>query len=407
MGCAWASGSAVARARVARSPAELLRIVGRVALWCLLLVLLVRGLSDVLATRDPLPVATAPAATASVWPGDDARALAVQFTRAYLGYVPREGEDTAAELQAFVTPELANAIVPVASGSGRPPEVRDAVVARAVRVNDRRALITVAATVAGSSAARLLTVPVARDAGGRPGGVRPAVVRGAAAARAVAGTGARSAAGRGARRDRGPAVALLPRVPGGPRRRARVSGPRGRRGSRRSRRRSSWSGVDALPAGRREPRAVGAGDGPGPRPCSRGELRAAVPGAAGARGPLVGGRSQVEPERGLSVLKVIVSLAVVGDRVVGRAGRRVGARRRRAGRREPRRPARRLGEEPVSGDRRGGGAGVPAQPAVRRSGGVHGGRAGGGRVRDGAERHRRDGARHLADDHGAEGDGRA
>jgi hypothetical protein len=156
----------VARPRVARSPAELLRIAGRVALWCLLLVLLVRGLNDVLATQEPLPVAASPPATASAWPSDDARALAVHFTRAYLGFVPRDSQDAAAELEALVTPELANSIVPVADGGGTPREVRDAVVARVVRVDDQHALITVAATIAGSSAARLLTVPVARDESG-------------------------------------------------------------------------------------------------------------------------------------------------------------------------------------------------------------------------------------------------
>jgi hypothetical protein len=156
----------VARARVARSPAELLRILGRVALWCVLLVLLARGLSDVMAAREPVPVAAAPRAAASAWPSDDARALAVQFTRAYLGFMPRDGQDAAAELEAFVAPELANSIVPVASGRGTPREVQDAVVARAARVDDRHALITVAATIAGSSAPRLLTVPVARDAAG-------------------------------------------------------------------------------------------------------------------------------------------------------------------------------------------------------------------------------------------------
>jgi Conjugative transposon protein TcpC len=129
-------------------------------------VLLARGLNDVLAAREPAPLASAPRVAAAVWPGDEARAFAVRFARAYLGFAPGGGSARASELQAFVSPELATAIVPIEAGRGRPPEVRDVVVEHAARVDDRQALVTVAATVAGSSAPRLLTVPVARDASG-------------------------------------------------------------------------------------------------------------------------------------------------------------------------------------------------------------------------------------------------
>jgi hypothetical protein len=144
----------------------MLRMLGRVALWCLVLVLLARGLNDVLAAREPAPLASAPRVAAAVWPGDEARAFAVRFARAYLGFAPGGGSARASELQAFVSPELATAIVPIEAGRGRPPEVRDVVVEHAARVDDRQALVTVAATVAGSTAPRLLTVPVARDASG-------------------------------------------------------------------------------------------------------------------------------------------------------------------------------------------------------------------------------------------------
>ena len=166
----WAArgrgGSAVPGARVARTPAELLRFGGRSLLWCLVLVLLVRGLSDVVAAPEPAPVAAAPESSSLAWPAEEARAFAVRFTRAYLAYAPSEGSDAARELQAFVAADVADAIVPVLAGRGKPPAVQDAVVARTERLDDRHALITVAATVAGSSAPRLLTVPVARDADG-------------------------------------------------------------------------------------------------------------------------------------------------------------------------------------------------------------------------------------------------
>jgi hypothetical protein len=143
-----------------------LRTVGRFTLWGLALVLLVRGLSDVLAAGDPAPAAPATRASAPAWPGDDARAFAVRFADAYLGFAPGDDAHAAAALQAFVTPELANAIVPVEDRRGVPPEVRGVVVERTERIDERHALVTVAATVAGSTAPRLLTVPVARDASG-------------------------------------------------------------------------------------------------------------------------------------------------------------------------------------------------------------------------------------------------
>ena len=151
---------------MARTPAELLRFGGRSLLWCLVLVLLVRGLSDVVAAPEPAPVAAAPESSSLAWPAEEARAFAVRFTRAYLAYAPSEGSDAARELQSFVAPDVADGIVPVLAGRGKPPAVQDAVVARTERLDDRHALITVAATVAGSSAPRLLTVPVARDADG-------------------------------------------------------------------------------------------------------------------------------------------------------------------------------------------------------------------------------------------------
>jgi hypothetical protein len=134
-------------------------------LWCLVLVLLVRGLSGVLSAREPAPDVSAPAATVP-WPGDEARALALRFTRAYLGYVPRDGEADAAELRGLVAADIANAVVPVVADDKAPPAVRDVAVAGSVRLDDRHALITVAASVAGSSVPRLLSVPVARDGAG-------------------------------------------------------------------------------------------------------------------------------------------------------------------------------------------------------------------------------------------------
>src|SRR3954447_26503353 len=89
-----------------------------------------------------------------------------------------------------------------------------------------------------------------------------------------------------------------------------------------------------------------------------------------------------------------------GGVVAGAGVARVGGWSGRAGGREHRQSARRLGEESVRGDRGGGGAGVPAQPQVRGARGVHAGGGAGRRVRDGTARDLGCRARHLVDDHG-------
>ena len=145
----------------------MLRNIGRVVLWCVLALLLVRGASDVLAGEQPPPPASGARAAPASWPGDEARAFAVEFARAYLSYSPRHADRYAHEVLALVSPEVAGSIVPQFAKRGSRQVVQNAVVARTARVDDARALVTVAATVAGRGVStRYLTVPVARDAGG-------------------------------------------------------------------------------------------------------------------------------------------------------------------------------------------------------------------------------------------------
>jgi Conjugative transposon protein TcpC len=134
-----------------RTPADLVRVVGRGVLWCVLALLLIRGASDVMAAREPAPVVREARATAGAWPDDEARAFAVEFARAYLGWSPR--------VQELVVPEIAHAIAPEHGARARPPVVEAATVARTARIDARHALVTVDA-----GDGRFLTVPVARDA---------------------------------------------------------------------------------------------------------------------------------------------------------------------------------------------------------------------------------------------------
>jgi hypothetical protein len=161
-------GSSVPRARGSGvTPAGLLRVVGRVALWCVVAVLLLRGASDVMAVQEPAPVEREPRNIAAGWPDDAARAFAVGFARAYLSYEPKRPGAYARALERFVAPELAAAVLPQFDPDAPAQVVRDATVARVARVDERHALITVAATVEAKRAStRYVTVPVARDRAG-------------------------------------------------------------------------------------------------------------------------------------------------------------------------------------------------------------------------------------------------
>jgi hypothetical protein len=160
--------SSVPRARGSgTTPAGLLRVVGRAALWCVVAILLLRGASDVMAVQEPAPVKREPQTVATAWPDDAARAFAVGFARAYLSYEPERPGGYARALERFVAPELAASVVPQFEPDGPGQVVRDAIVARVARVDDGHALITVAVTLeAERVSTRYLTVPVARDAGG-------------------------------------------------------------------------------------------------------------------------------------------------------------------------------------------------------------------------------------------------
>ena len=167
-------GEAVTRSRsepvrvpVIRTPAGLLRRLGRALLWMLVLVLLLRGLASVLEPRQSTPVAQAPRSALASWPDDDARAFAADFARAYLSYSPSDADAYARELQSFAAPELANSIAPEFGEEAQRQSVGSVTVAHTTVVDDRHALVTVAAAVTGETVAtRYLTVPVAHDGRG-------------------------------------------------------------------------------------------------------------------------------------------------------------------------------------------------------------------------------------------------
>jgi Conjugative transposon protein TcpC len=129
--------------------ASLLKGLGRVVLWCALVVVLLRGVADLFGAEAAAPPARGAVAAPAAWPDDEARAFAVDFARAYLGGSP---------LADYVTPELAASIAPELSDDAEPPDVPTATVAGIAAIDDRHALVTVAA-----GDGRYLAVPVGRD----------------------------------------------------------------------------------------------------------------------------------------------------------------------------------------------------------------------------------------------------
>jgi hypothetical protein len=146
--------------RVAGDPATVrstARLVGRIALWAFVVLVLARGLGEILGSGRDRPAPSASEARAHT-PDDMARAFAVGFARAYL-----TGDGS---LRDYVGEELAARGLPESADS-EPVAVEAATVAAERRLLARRVLITVACELAGGAGTRYLAVPVASDPAGR------------------------------------------------------------------------------------------------------------------------------------------------------------------------------------------------------------------------------------------------
>lgn len=144
---------------------QLLRQLGRWALWGILLLIFVRGIGTIL-SGDPESAtkAQAGATTAQAFPDDEARAFAVQFARAYLTFTPEHPEYHDQSVRPFLAAPLREDGALALPVRGPTQTVSGATVARAQTIARDRALVTVAATVVNRTVTtRYLTVPVARD----------------------------------------------------------------------------------------------------------------------------------------------------------------------------------------------------------------------------------------------------
>ena len=175
------------------TPGELLARFGRAVLWLLVAVLLLRGLADVLEPNEPVSAAAAPKAAAATWPDDDAKAFATEFARAYLTFSPGDA-DASARGGPGVRRAGAGDLDRAGVRRGRQGAGRDVRDGRA----DGDARPGARAGHRGGRGGRRAGAAVPDRPGrprrrGRPGGLRPAVVRGRAGPRGHRGGRRRSA----------------------------------------------------------------------------------------------------------------------------------------------------------------------------------------------------------------------
>jgi hypothetical protein len=146
--------------RIARDAAAIrstARLVGRIALWACVALVLARGLGDIFGPGEDRLARPATAAEART-PDDRARAFAAGFARAYL-----RGDGS---LRRYLLDALGARGVPERP-TGEPVAVEATTVAAERRLSAGRLLITVACELAGGTGTHYLAVPVARDARGR------------------------------------------------------------------------------------------------------------------------------------------------------------------------------------------------------------------------------------------------
>lgn len=153
---------------VRRHLSALARVAGRVVVWALLLLLLVRGTLDVAAglvptarelVRQPRP--------ASPVREREASAFAAAFARAYLTFAPAHPEQHAAALKPYVSPWLGEHAGLELPPRGPAQRVAAAEPARVLRLDRSRLLVTVAAELAPARPAPVyLSMLVAGNAAG-------------------------------------------------------------------------------------------------------------------------------------------------------------------------------------------------------------------------------------------------
>jgi hypothetical protein len=160
-----AGGTIARRARRAGTLGDLCRRLGRGLLWAGLVVVVVRGVSGIVAPEARQASSGSAASETPTWPDEASRASAVEFAATFFERPARGGTDAwMRALSEFGTPEIADAIVPQLDPHGRSQRVVAAVTSEATALDGRHALITVAVRLPADGPRTVrLTVPIARD----------------------------------------------------------------------------------------------------------------------------------------------------------------------------------------------------------------------------------------------------
>lgn len=113
---------------------------GRMVLWLLVVVLLLRGLASVATPREVPPPAPVPKAASPAWPDDAARAFAADFARAYLSYDPSDPAASISAVQPFVASGFAGSMAPQFGEKAPRQAVSSVTVARTASLDSSHAL---------------------------------------------------------------------------------------------------------------------------------------------------------------------------------------------------------------------------------------------------------------------------
>lgn len=157
------AGSAQSLSGRRASLGQLARTGGRVALWALIALLLLRGLGDLVSDAERQP--SAPSSEEIDFPGPSEQAFAVRVAGLYLGGEALGSAGGPPALDSVLASGLRGRFAPATAGKGATPSVAEATVSGVKPIGADRAVVTVACVLRGPgrSPVRYVAVPVARD----------------------------------------------------------------------------------------------------------------------------------------------------------------------------------------------------------------------------------------------------
>jgi Conjugative transposon protein TcpC len=147
------------------SHGTLLSVTGRVVLWAVIALLLLRGAGSVLADEPrPRPAPSSPRSAEPAFPDQATLAFAERFARAYLSFAPTSPDSHARSVAPFLIDGLQSEPGLDVTDAVAAQRVETTTIAGTERLDRTHALVTVAATLSEPRQSTLqLAVPVGRD----------------------------------------------------------------------------------------------------------------------------------------------------------------------------------------------------------------------------------------------------